>query len=77
MRTDTAELPFPWFQPEIRTTRYVGLGARIRRSPFVQDLKRGYRRSVTVLGAVAIAYGAILVLRGAYVVAYAFGVTGR
>jgi hypothetical protein len=53
MRTDTDLIPFPWLQPEVRTTRYVGLGARIRRSPFLRDMRAAWRSTfwVRVIGA--------------------------
>ena len=77
---DTIPVSFPWrFQPP-HTSRHMTPRARLRRfrnrfltSAFVADVKAGWRRSLTILGAAAVAYGAILVLRGAYVVAYAFG----
>jgi hypothetical protein len=33
---------------EVRTTRYVGLGARIRRSPFLRDVKAAWRSTFWV-----------------------------
>lgn len=80
VRTDP--IGFPWAKPELVTTRYLTPRARLRRarnrflaSAFVADLTHGWRRTVAILGGVAIAYGAILVIRGAFVVVSAFGVT--
>lgn len=76
----TDAIPAPWLKPPVAHL-YLTPRARLRRarnrflaSAFVADIKAGYRRSLTILGALAVAYGAIVVLRGAYVVAYAFGV---
>jgi hypothetical protein len=65
----------------VRTTRYrvrrpiPDLARRIARSPFADDVKAAYRSGVTIIGGIAIAYGALLVLRGAAYAAQLVGVT--
>lgn len=80
MPVHTVEAGFPWALPPVTRT-YLTPRARLRRfrnrflaSAFVADVKAGYRRSVTILGAFAIAYGFLVVLRGAYVAALMVGV---
>lgn len=67
----TTEIAFPWSKPEPTTARYLTPRARLRRrrnrfmqSAFMDDLRAGYRRSLTILGAFAVAYACLVVIRG-------------
>lgn len=80
LRTDTAEAGFPWALPSV-PTRHLTFHAKLRRarnrfaaSAFARDIARGYRRSAAILGCVAATYACIVVTRGLFVVAAAFGV---
>jgi hypothetical protein len=78
---NTIEAGWPWALPPVARV-YLTPRARLRRarnrflaSSFMADIRHGWKRTLTILGAVGIAYAAVLVVRGIYVVAFAFGVT--
>jgi hypothetical protein len=80
-RTDTNFAPFPWTWEPPHTTRHLTFRARLRRrrnrflaSAFVADVRNGYRRSLAIVGAIAIAYGCLVVIRGAWFAALLIGV---
>lgn len=76
-RTDTRRIPViegetaaPWLRGPVVTryrtprARLAVAVARVRRSAFAADVARGWARARAVIGAVAVAYGLLLVLRG-------------
>jgi hypothetical protein len=76
----TAEISFPWSRPPVARV-YLTPRARLRRarnrflaSAFVADVRSGYRRSLAIVGAIAIAYGCLVVIRGAWFAALLIGV---
>jgi hypothetical protein len=79
-RTDTELIPAPWLRPSVTATyrtpraRLTHIARRVAHSPFVADVRSRLHIIPEVVGAVAVLYVGMLVLRGLVVLAVIAGV---